>query len=85
MAESKPREPQTRIIRASELSQYAYCARAWWLGVVMGVQSTNTRELQHGLNLHRAHGQQVWWSRVLIWVAVGLVALAAIVLIATLR
>ncbi len=73
--------PPARIIRASELAQYAYCARAWWLGNVMGVKPTNTRDLQRGLDLHRAHGQQVWWSRILIVVAAGLVALAVTLLL----
>ena len=73
-----------RVIRASELGQYAYCAKAWWLGGVLGVKSSNTRELHRGEVVHRVHGQQVWWSQALLVAAgvsivvavIGLIALA---------
>ena len=48
-----------RIIRASEIGQYDYCARAWWLGSVEGVVSSNTRELQAGTLAHEQHGRAV--------------------------
>ena len=65
-----------RVIRASEIGQYQYCARAWWLGSVMGVASTNARELAEGEAAHRRHGRAVWASRALIILAVVLVLLA---------
>ena len=65
-----------RVIRASEIGQYQYCARAWWLGSVMGVVSTNMRELAEGEVAHRRHGRAVWASRALIILAVVLVLLA---------
>ena len=68
---------QTRIIRASEIGQYTYCARAWWLGSVMGVPSANTRELAHGETVHRQHGQTVWLAVALRWLAVALIVIAA--------
>jgi len=73
---SNPR-PQARIIRASEIGQYKYCARAWWLGSVMGVPSANTRELAQGYKAHRRHGQGVWLAAALRWLAIGLIVLAA--------
>lgn len=45
-----------RVIRASEAGQYAYCARAWWLGQIQGLESTNVREMAHGEQAHEAHG-----------------------------
>jgi CRISPR/Cas system-associated exonuclease Cas4 (RecB family) len=72
-----------RVIRASEVAQYAYCAKAWWLGSVQGVASSNTRELAHGEHVHRAHGRRVWLAGVLRVAALAIVAIAAIVLLAS--
>ncbi len=69
-----------RVIRASELAQYAYCAKAWWLGSVQGVASSNTHELVHGEHMHRAHGRRVWLAGVLRVAAFAIMAIAAIVL-----
>ena len=70
-----------RIIRASELAQYRYCARAWWLQSVKGVQPANTRDLAQGEAAHRRHGQTVWLAGALRWVAIGLVVVAALLVI----
>ncbi|HEY3341420.1 MAG TPA: hypothetical protein VGK81_05355 [Anaerolineae bacterium] len=70
-----------RVIRASEIGQYEFCARAWWLGSVMGVPSTNTRELAEGEAAHRRHGRAVWASRALLVLVAGLVLLALAVLL----
>jgi CRISPR/Cas system-associated exonuclease Cas4 (RecB family) len=67
-------------LRASEIGHYAYCARAWWLQRVKGVQSDNTEALGRGLALHSAHGRAV--NAVLRqrrW-AFGLLAAAAVCL-----
>ena len=48
-----------RIIRASEISQYEYCARAWWLGQVLGYRSRNVEDMAAGAEEHASHGQQV--------------------------
>lgn len=47
------------IIRASEIGEYAYCARAWWLRRVKGRSSANVASMQRGQARHRAHGRQV--------------------------
>jgi len=47
------------IIRASEIGQYEYCARAWWLGRVLGYRSHNVEEMTAGAEQHANHGQQV--------------------------
>ncbi len=48
-----------RIIRASEIGQYDFCAKAWWLGSVEGRPSSNVRELEAGRLAHLQHGRRV--------------------------
>ncbi len=63
-----------RVIRASELGQYAYCAKAWWLASIEGVPSSNVREMDAGTSAHEQHGQTVQRS---IWLSrAGLACLA---------
>ena len=70
-----------RVIRASEIGQYAYCAKAWWLGSVQGVASANTRELAQGEQAHRAHGRSVWLADALRAVAIAAFVLAVVALV----
>ncbi|MBE2199947.1 MAG: Dna2/Cas4 domain-containing protein [Anaerolinea sp.] len=46
-------------IRASEITTYVYCRRAWWLERVGGYQAHNARELQMGTAYHEEHGRTV--------------------------
>ena len=48
-----------RIIRASEIGQFDFCAKAWWLGSVEGVEPSNIRELRAGTAAHEWHSRQV--------------------------
>ena len=48
-----------RVIRASEIGEYVFCHRAWWLHQVQGETSANTRELAAGTARHAWHGRQV--------------------------
>jgi len=70
------------VIRASEISQYAFCARAWWLGRVRGYRSTNLAAMQQGEARHRVHGRAVESYHRLRWLAVALLSLAAILIVA---
>jgi 3-mercaptopyruvate sulfurtransferase SseA len=70
------------VIRASELSQYEFCARAWWLGRVMGYRSANVAAMQRGVARHRAHGRSVEGYHRLRWLAVALLSLAAVLIAA---
>jgi hypothetical protein len=74
-----------QVIRASELAQYSYCAKAWWLGNVIGKASTHTRELQSGTAAHQQHGRGVWLSSALRIAAIALAVLAFLVLLMALR
>lgn len=75
-----PKEPA--LVRASDIGQWAYCRRAWWLAVVQGAVHRRPERLQHGTRAHRQHGlrlaratrrQRLGW----IVLGLGLLLLAA--------
>ena len=70
-----------RVIRASEIGQYDFCAKAWWLGSIEGVQPSNIHELQAGTAAHEAHGRQVQRASQMQLAAFVLVGLGVIVLV----
>ncbi len=72
--------PAMRPIRASEVSTYLYCARAWYYAR-KGIESINQAEMTSGSELHRQHGRQVLGSRLIRSLALILL-LAALVLLA---
>ncbi len=53
---------QDRLIRASDIGQYVFCQRAWWLARVLDVPSTNVEEMHVGALTHRQHGRRVVWA-----------------------
>ena len=65
-------------IRASEIGEYLFCRRAWWLHHVQGYTSANVRELAAGTETHVTHGRLVWAAGVLRVLAV-LAFLAALI------
>jgi CRISPR/Cas system-associated exonuclease Cas4 (RecB family) len=65
-----------RVIRASEIGQYAFCARAWWLGSVQGRPSSHQREMTAGEMVHRRHGREVRMTTQLTLLAYILLAMA---------
>jgi hypothetical protein len=70
-----------RIIRASEVGQYDFCAKAWWLGSIEGVSPSNIRQLQAGTAAHEEHGRQVKRASQLQTAALLLVGLGVIILL----
>ncbi len=76
-----PRErgrEQGRVVRASEVGAYVYCARAWWLGAVEGLRPQHTRRLQAGQAAHERHGQRVLLGSALARLAYVLLTLAGL-------
>ncbi len=72
---------QDPIIRASEIAQYAFCARAWWLGRVRGYRSSNIAAMRQGTARHRTHGRAVEGYHLLRRLALALLVLAAVTLL----
>jgi CRISPR/Cas system-associated exonuclease Cas4 (RecB family) len=76
------------VIRASEIGEYVYCARAWWLRREQGVATRNTAALRRGQETHDRHGRAVASAQrqrrlALILAALALLAvLAAAILLA---
>ncbi len=77
--------PSARLIRASEIAQYVYCPRAWWLSRIVGAPSANTQALVAGTAAHHRHGRMVWLSRALVVASVGAVLMALVVVILSSR
>ena len=48
-----------RILRASEIGEYVFCHRAWWLDRVLGIESANREQMDAGVARHAAHGRAV--------------------------
>lgn len=69
-----------RVLRASELGSYLYCARAWWYQR-QGVPSENQAELETGTNFHQQHARGVLLSFLLRAAALFLLILACALLI----
>jgi hypothetical protein len=44
-----------RVIEASEIVDYIYCRRAWWLQRIVGRESRNVQQLSYGDAYHRRH------------------------------
>ncbi len=75
---------QDRLIRASEIGQYVFCQRAWWLARVMNIPSTNVGEMQAGTAAHRQHGRRVIWATRARQAGMVLLAVAVLLLLTTL-
>jgi len=70
-----------KVIRASEVGTYLYCARAWWYHR-KGIESTNQAEMTTGAELHRLHGRQVIAYSMTRILAFILLLLALVLLVA---
>ena len=77
-------QDEGRVLRASEVGQYAFCARAWWLGSVEGHPSAHRGEMEAGEAVHQRHGRAVRASVALARLAYLLLALAILAALAAL-
>lgn len=68
-----------RPIRASEISAFLYCKRAWWYQRT-GVESTNLEELDNGTELHYRHGRAVLISGIIRILAFVILLLALVLM-----
>jgi CRISPR/Cas system-associated exonuclease Cas4 (RecB family) len=63
-------------IRASEIGEYVYCARAWWLRRVAGLEPEGRERREYGATRHHRHARSVALSRLLAIIAALMGALA---------
>lgn len=69
-----------QIIRASEVGEYVYCARAWWLRRVAGEEPAGQARRDLGTLGHARHSREVALSGRLLWLA-GLLLIAGVALL----
>ncbi len=66
---------EEEIISASEIGQWTYCHRAWYLART-GAENRNVRALRRGRRAHESHGRSLARAHVLLWLAVLFLMLA---------
>jgi hypothetical protein len=64
------------LIRASEIGEYVFCRRAWWLHRVQGLESAHRAQMDTGIAQHREHGRAVQRADTLTRAAILLAVLA---------
>ena len=70
------------VLWASEIGEYEYCARAWWLGWVQGKERANQAKLAAGVQRHAQHDQQVAIAGCARRLGIALLALAGLLVLA---
>ncbi len=66
------------VLRASEIGEYVFCHRAWWLHRVQGLESANVAQMEAGTTKHIEHGRAVQRADTLRRAAIILFAIALI-------
>lgn len=71
------------LVRASDIGQWSYCQRAWWLARVRGAEHQHPARLVRGTKAHEAHGTTVLqaqryrrWGHLLLALSIMLFGLA---------
>ena len=47
---------------ASEVAEYVYCKRAWWLRRVQDISVPDSSNLQYGISVHLSHSRRVKYA-----------------------
>jgi hypothetical protein len=74
--------PRARRVTASQVGQYAFCARAWWLGTVEKREPAHQARLDAGQVTHERHGWNVALARTGSRLALLLAGAAVLALVA---
>ncbi len=72
---------RNRMIRASEITEYEYCHRAWWLQHIIGEEPAGYPRRRRGVALHRRYGRTVWAARVLLLASIMLACVALLLIV----
>ena len=67
-------------IRASEVGEFVYCERAWWLRRVVGEEPDGQERREAGEALHAAHGRVVALSGWAVWAGAAALILGLLLL-----
>jgi CRISPR/Cas system-associated exonuclease Cas4 (RecB family) len=68
------------VIRASEVGEYVYCARAWWLRRGEGLEPAGSEHRAAGVVQHTRYARLVRLSRLLLLVAAVLLCAGLVLL-----
>ena len=71
------------IVRASEIGEYLYCRRAWWLHHIQGYASANVQVMAEGTAAHAGHGRLVGFAAALRALALLLFIVAVLMVVAS--
>ncbi len=72
---------QRHMIAASEIAEYVYCHRAWWLHHVQGKQPAGYERRKRGTALHQQHACAVGLSRSIMIMSIVLACGALLLLV----
>ena len=50
------------VFGASEIAEYVYCKRAWWLRRVQEIPISDSSNLQYGTSVHLSHNKRVKYA-----------------------
>ena len=75
-----PLSPKNDYIKASELSTFVYCHRAWWYERI-GEKSNNLEALNQGVNFHLYHAKSFRLALLFRRIAILLMVIAGILFI----
>ena len=69
------------VIKASEIAEYVYCSRAWWLRVEVGYTPLNQDVITEGSTYHQRHGFNMARAKSGRRIALGLLFMAVSVIV----